>query len=481
MPFKSFYVQSRGVSHNYDYQWKKITPDEQQQDDAKFILPLNEFLDTEYEPFSLLIARTEEGLCLLITGLQSNRKDFQNRVIRNSLAFIFDEDKEQELRGIAVRFLEDEKSIRKKLEQIITDDEKLGFRVKYDDFCELFSDKVNGIGDGQPKNECLIGNTSTLLLSDLAETLRKTKLPQQQEKLVVVTGIKSPEKLAKVWRALCSLEKSTGWRTSATQKKMPRKTPIAALIVLALAGIFSLMFIDLENNTNLENEPSTLENKLENKPSPQSNTPVPNSSEVETTKPDNGSTDKEGQESHPSDIDKPPHGKNENGSTQGEEIDDNRSQAEDNKENDDSKPSPTDEPLAVTSDSVKTENGSTQGEEIDDKQSENSDNRSQAEDNKKNDDSKPSPTDEPLASVGSMPSPLRATTRDCPYKGAHFMFPRRKLLPRKAILYGCPVSVGCVPRTVLMSQFRRRNLNGGRSITMVPGEMVRRTHPTLAN
>jgi len=370
MPFKSFYVQSRGVSHKYDYQWKKITHGEQQHDDAKFILRLNESLDTEYEPFSLLIARTEEGWCLLITALRSNRKDFQNRVIRNSLAFIFDEEQERELRSIAVRFLGGEvESICNELDQIITDDENenVGFRVKYDDFCELFSDNVNGIDDGQAKNKCLIGKTSPRLLSDLAETLRKTKLPQEQERLVVVTGIKKPDKLANVWRALCSLEKSQDWRTSATPKKMPMTRKVTRIVQVVLVVIFSLMFIDLENNTNWENEPSNLENKLENKPSPQSNTPVLNSSDVETTKPDNGSTDKAPKppKNDQQGVVTPPDGKNdsdaaENGSTQGEEIDaitdkqsensDNRSQAEDNKENDDSKPSPTDDPLYSTSD-----------------------------------------------------------------------------------------------------------------------------------
>ncbi|KHD05693.1 hypothetical protein PN36_32290 [Candidatus Thiomargarita nelsonii] len=297
MPFKSVYVQSRGVSHKYDYQWKKITLDEQQQDDAKFILPLNEFLDTEYEPFSLLIARTEEGLCLLITRLRSNRKDFQSRVIRNSLAFIFDEeqvifDEEREIRGLAVRFLDDEKSIRKKLDQIITDDDNdnAGFHVKYDDFCELFSDNVNGIGDGQPENKYLIGKTSPTLLSDLADTLRKTKLPQEKEKeiLVVVTGFKKPETLANVWRGLCSLEKSKDWRTSAPQKKMPRKMPKA--IVLVLVVILCAM-------------PWNRQNKLENPSSDLSSPSLEN-----TTTPDNGSKDKQGQESHPDDTptEKPP-------------------------------------------------------------------------------------------------------------------------------------------------------------------------------
>ncbi|MEN8216103.1 MAG: hypothetical protein ABFS56_06950 [Pseudomonadota bacterium] len=219
--FKSFYVQSRGVSHDYDYQWKKITPDEQQQDDAEFILALNEFLDTEYEPFSLLIARTEEGLCLLITGLRSNRKYFQNRVIINSLAFIFDEDEERKLRGLAVRFLGDEvESIRDKLDQIIIDDDKLGFRVEYEGFHRLFSDKGNASNDGKPQeDECKIGNNNQILLSELAEILGNTPLPKRQGTLVVVTGIKKPDKLANVWRALCLFDKSQDWRTLATQKE----------------------------------------------------------------------------------------------------------------------------------------------------------------------------------------------------------------------------------------------------------------------
>lgn len=258
MLFKSCYVQSRGVSHSYDYEWKKITGNELQHDNAGFTSDINNFLDTEYEPFSLLIVRNKEGLYLIITGLRSNRKDFQGRVIRNSLAFIFDNKKERELRDIAVRFLGGEaESIRNKLDQIITNNDKLGFHVENNSFSQLFSDSGNARNDKKPqKNESKIGFNNKELLNSLANTLRDTQLPTRQGALVVVTGIKKPEKLANVWRALCSLEKSKDdWRTLANQNKMPIK--ILIMIGIILLVLIMSLFITFNKDDSFNGKPPT--------------------------------------------------------------------------------------------------------------------------------------------------------------------------------------------------------------------------------
>ena len=99
------YVQSRGISQDYDYQWKEINFDNNTQDIVDCPLLVKSFkhlLDSKAP--SLLLARSEKKLLLLIT-IPSQRRDYMNRIIRNSVVWIGKEQDEQILKALAVRGL----------------------------------------------------------------------------------------------------------------------------------------------------------------------------------------------------------------------------------------------------------------------------------------------------------------------------------------------------------------------------------------
>ncbi|MFM6205955.1 hypothetical protein, partial [Planktothrix sp.] len=98
------FVQSRGISVDYGYNWV----DENQVIVEKPNI-LNKFIDLLQESSSLLIARDNKNkqLLLVVTGIPSARRDYQNRTIFISVAWILKDDdvNEAKIRNLASKIL----------------------------------------------------------------------------------------------------------------------------------------------------------------------------------------------------------------------------------------------------------------------------------------------------------------------------------------------------------------------------------------
>lgn len=205
------YVQSRGIAQ--DYCWLdndlNIVEADPLVKQAKDLI--------ESEAFSVVLARNNNKLLLLVTGLKSSkRKDYRGRTIRNSVAWIAQDTEENEctLRAIAVHALRG--SLKKDIDDAVKSGGEKGFEVSFKKIKTLTETTTNPAKSellGSDKEKPKIGRTSDKLKQELASDLEKYLLPkhkldnQQFMPLVVVTGIQDEETLKKagVWRGLSSL------------------------------------------------------------------------------------------------------------------------------------------------------------------------------------------------------------------------------------------------------------------------------------
>lgn len=240
------YVQSRGFSEEFDYCWLPEVP---------AIIKNNRVYDTiQSESNSLVLARYGNQLLLLVTGLESKEKrDFRNRVIRNSVAWVCNDnpDNEQFLRGIAARALRN--LLSDEIDKAIEFGGEYGFEV---DSVLLKSFSFETVNKCEAKLEQKLGKNSECLRNDLAYELESRCLPTgnyfQNTPLVIVTGIKSEGALndAKVWRGLSNLIKANEgeWKevrfkphTKETENDKPLVI-IALIILLPVALLLLFLF-----------------------------------------------------------------------------------------------------------------------------------------------------------------------------------------------------------------------------------------------
>lgn len=260
------YVQSRGVAQDNDYRWLKITTTSQQRpEELPYILQrvteliysespsvviarngkwledlyskdalklirkkgfnlqnlkaINNLRQTDFKKFTL---QNSGKLCLLITGLKpNNRVDFQGRQIRISIACICEDSHENEqcLRWLASRAIEEKTRIllTKEISQIITLGGEEGFLVNYQALLDLIETGKTEqlLNNNQPQNEDEIKiGSAPELKTQLADDLKKYRLPKRETPLVVCTDIKAENTLieAQVWRGISSLVKADGWK-----------------------------------------------------------------------------------------------------------------------------------------------------------------------------------------------------------------------------------------------------------------------------
>lgn len=214
------YVQSRGISQ--DYCW--LTENSQHRVSSPIPQEITDLIQTE--ALSVVIARFNNQLLLLVTGLEaSDRTDFQNRKIRNSVAWLGeDSDKdERTLRALAASALKG--SLKEEIDRAVKSGGEEGFQVSFKDIRELTSRTSRAEARDQPLKPGMekkqIGRTSEDLKHQLANELEEYRLPRSESEtqpivpLVVVTGIQAREALEKagVWRSLSSLidSNSKGW------------------------------------------------------------------------------------------------------------------------------------------------------------------------------------------------------------------------------------------------------------------------------
>jgi hypothetical protein len=232
------YVQSAGVSPDFDYAWQPEVP--------SLLSRISRYIQSESQ--SLVLCRFDGQLFLLVTALESpTKRDFVGSVIRHSVAWICEDndDNEMLLRAIAVEALQGVLS--SKVDQLVDLDRKTGFVFREDDFQSLGNSILQvGAIENSPLDDSeitrKIAKNSQKLKDDLAFKLQRFSLPSNYELLVVVTGIKSEDSLAQsnIWRSLSSLVQSENWKSVSNTRKEdapPKKLMMVIALVLLLVAI----------------------------------------------------------------------------------------------------------------------------------------------------------------------------------------------------------------------------------------------------
>lgn len=217
------FVQSRGISVDYGYNWVD-------ENDVIVEKPniLNNFIDLLQESSSLLIARENPKLLLVVTGIPSARRDYQNRIIFISVAWIVEDNpvKEAKIRNLASKILlskiflpdTDEIDPNQGIEACVYDEkensfqEKNGFTVDFKSLRSLLEEQESSKLSDEDEKEVSYEKSNDTTIQKLAKDLKEKSLPKENRPLVVVTGIQSKAdfKKANVFRGLAKFVDELG-------------------------------------------------------------------------------------------------------------------------------------------------------------------------------------------------------------------------------------------------------------------------------
>ena len=206
------FVQSCGISVDYGYNWVD-------ENDVIVEKPniLNNFIDLLQESSSLLIARENPKLLLVVTGIPSARRDYQNRTIFISVAWIVKDDHVNEalIRNLASKILSPvtgEIDPKKSIENCVKAGGENGFKVvDFESLRSLLEKEPENCSPSKSLDKKLEINSKDTI-KQLADELKERSLPEGDRPLVVVTGIQSRAdfKKAKVWRGLANFVDERG-------------------------------------------------------------------------------------------------------------------------------------------------------------------------------------------------------------------------------------------------------------------------------
>lgn len=249
------FVQSCGISVDYGYNWVD-------ENDVIVEKPniLNHFIDLLQESSSLLIARENPKLLLVVTGIPSARRDYQNRTIFISVAWIVKDDHVNEalIRNLASKILSPvtgEIDPKKSIENCVKAGGENGFKVVDFESLRSLLEKQESSSPSkselQPKLEIKSDEPIKQLeqLEQLAKDLKEQSLPKKDRPLVVVTGIQTYAdfKKANVFRGLAKFvdelggkkEKELNFREwyKGISKNMGRPISQRSQIVLSVLAI----------------------------------------------------------------------------------------------------------------------------------------------------------------------------------------------------------------------------------------------------
>ncbi len=213
----NIYVQSRGFEQDYDYRWLEITDGSQQRDEPPMYQRISNLIDSK--AFSVVLMRLPSNqLLLLITGIKaSERRDIWNRRIRISIAWVGEYSDEAVFRMLAAKALDENEQnvLAKQIDDAVIFGSNQGFQVSFQNIARLVQiDQIQDlIQNDPPDKRRKVAKNSPEMKNALAEELKKTCLPTQEELLVVVTGIREIGvlKAAEVWRGLSSIAGTDGW------------------------------------------------------------------------------------------------------------------------------------------------------------------------------------------------------------------------------------------------------------------------------
>lgn len=235
------YTQSRGRSPDFEYCWLPETPPH---------LNMVSGLIQSESP-SIVITRFNRELMLLVTGMESSdRIDFRDRPVRNSVAWVCDEnyDNERHLRAIAIQALrgllgsEIDKAIRfggqNGFEFSQADIEKISQAILREE--ELESQPLES-----SELTSKVGKNLEALKDDLAFRLQRYSLPKKYDILVVVTGNKARDTFvqAGAWRALSNLINSDNWQPVPDRRDRQPNFQVAVAIAVAVIVIALIVLV----------------------------------------------------------------------------------------------------------------------------------------------------------------------------------------------------------------------------------------------
>ncbi|WP_026788466.1 hypothetical protein [Planktothrix rubescens] len=285
------FVQSCGISVDYGYNWVD-------ENDVIVEKPniLNNFIDLLQESSSLLIARENPKLLLVVTGIPSARRDYQNRTIFISVAWIVKDDHVNEalIRNLASKILSPvtgEIDPKKSIENCVKAGGENGFKVVDFESLRSLLEKQESSSPSkselQPKLEIKSDEPIKQLeqLEQLAKDLKEQSLPKKDRPLVVVTGIQTYAdfKKANVFRGLAKFvdelggkkEKELNFREwyKGISKNMGRPISQRSQIVLSVLAILfcislalAIWFYIQSNDQNPNNQQQNDNINSSNKP-----------------------------------------------------------------------------------------------------------------------------------------------------------------------------------------------------------------------
>jgi hypothetical protein len=237
------YVQSRGYSPNVEYCWQPEVP--------PHLNKISGLIQSESP--SVVVGRFDKELILLVTGLQSFERDFRDRPIRHSIAWICSDNKhdERKIREIAVQALQG--LLRDRVNQCIEVGGESGFKLvdrKLQEMTDSFKgEEIEERDLKDLEKSRKIGKNSQELRDDLKNELQKYSLPKEYEIIVVSTGIKSEESLKKagIWRSLSSLVKSDEWRDLSSSEVKKSNFSLVAIAIIVIVTIV-MMIVLMQSN-----------------------------------------------------------------------------------------------------------------------------------------------------------------------------------------------------------------------------------------
>lgn len=201
------YVQSRGKPQNKDYTWLKSEENHLYREIPPILKRISIAKLIDSRKYSIVVARDDGELVLLVTGLSSQRNDFMNRQIRNSVAWVVDDNPENEkiIRSLAVCVLTDREKVENEVNEAVNETE-----ANSDYEFNVNSEKINQLSDikvesySNPNEDNYIGSDSIELQQEIGLELQTNPLPNRDGILVLLTSLKTESALKeyKVWRGL---------------------------------------------------------------------------------------------------------------------------------------------------------------------------------------------------------------------------------------------------------------------------------------
>ncbi|MBO3461015.1 hypothetical protein G7B40_040575 [Aetokthonos hydrillicola Thurmond2011] len=204
------YVESR--TKNRDYYWvSQSTEPEQELNVPRIIQSVTNFngdkdlkLIHESEP-SIVLLRSQGELLLLVSGLRTKRQDKDRRYIRNSIAWITQDAKEElKLCKIAALVLKNNLQILENVVPEQSDSSDDYFKVNWQDIENLIPPNIEAPSNS-PQENGKIALFSEQRLQELGDKLERCSLPARDGALVAVTKGFKPKAIfvkANVWRGL---------------------------------------------------------------------------------------------------------------------------------------------------------------------------------------------------------------------------------------------------------------------------------------